>query len=215
LPKRSSGNSQGSLGHVRLTYGRMSRTLTVLSTFALPACAAVALAACGGSSSSGAATNASGATNGASGETNSTASAQKFQQCLKDNGITLPNRARGNGGGPPSTTAPGGAPRRPGGGPGGAFGKAIQACGKYRPQGMRGGGGYGGGPGGGGGANGQAITGYLTCLKGQGLKIDTTRGFLGLRGLNRNDPNVQKAIAACRSQLPQPAGGGSSPSSPA
>jgi hypothetical protein len=187
----------------------MSRSLAALSTLALLACAAVALAACGGSSGS----SSSGAAAGASGATNATASAEKFQQCLKDNGITLPNRARGNGGGPPSSTAPGGAPRRPGGGPGGAFGKAMQACGKYRPQGMRGGGGYGGGPGAG--ANGQAITGYLTCLKDQGLKIDTTRGFLGLRGLNRGDPKVQQAIAACRPQLPQGSGGGSNPSAPA
>jgi hypothetical protein len=163
--------------------------------------ASIALVACGGSSGdrSSASSGSGGSgttTNGAQG-----AAFQKFQQCLKDNGVTLPDRASrpgGGGYGPPA----GGA-----GGPG--FGgqgdaktqKAMQACAKYRPQGM--------GQGRGGNGTGaprqsiKAFTPYLTCLKDQGLDVKVADGFNALRDLKQDDPKVQAAFKACQSKLPQ------------
>jgi hypothetical protein len=210
----------------------MQRLATPLSALAI-AGASFALAACGSSdsgSSSTTATNASGAQGGAR-----NADFQKFQQCLKDNGVTLPNRGNGggNGYGPPpgagagSSTAPPSdgsstAPPSGGAGGGGFFGgqssdpktqKAMKACAKYRPQ---------GGPGANGQRNGnraqlsiKAYTPYLTCLKDQGLDVKVADGFNALRNLKQSDPKVQAAFKACQSKLPQrPSGAGGSSAAP-
>jgi hypothetical protein len=129
----------------------MLRLATPLTAFAV-AGASLALAACGsssdsGSSSSSTSTNGS-ASSGQSGTRN--ADFQKFQQCLRDNGVTLPNRgnrAGGSNAAPPNTA--GGAPQ----GAPGAGGSTATPPNGTPPQG----GGYGGGPGGyGGGFGGQS-----------------------------------------------------------
>lgn len=202
----------------------MSRLATPLSVLAI-AGASIALVACGSSgddSSAGAkaTTNAS----GASGTQN--AAFEKYRQCLKDNGVTLPDRGQrggGNGGGgygPPAgadggqpPTGTNGTPPANGTGGPGFFGggqpdaktqKAMQACAKYRPQ-LRGG--YG--------DDGQrpqqdikAFTPYLTCLKAQGLDVKVSDGFNALRDLKASDPKVQAAFKACQSKLPQRPGNG-------
>jgi hypothetical protein len=185
----------------------MPRLATPLSALAVVG-ASVALAACGGSSgsaSSGGSAGAAGA--GSAGGTSTTGTAatadrQKFEQCLKDNGVTPPSGGQrpGGGYGPPGggNGQPGGG--QPGGQAGGKFGKAMQACAKYRPQGM--------GPGGQGGGqrsqqNIQAFTPYLNCLKDQGLAVKVSDGFNALRGLKQSDPKVQAAFKACQSKLPQ------------
>jgi hypothetical protein len=184
--------------------------------------ASVALAACG-SSGGGGSTGASASTTTSGSGSQQTASLDKFRSCLKDNGVTLPNGGQGgpggggNGSGPPAggtgtNGAPGGgAPGggAPGAGPGGAnggkFGKAMQACAKYRPQGAQ------GGPGGGAGGYGQqgprqnvqAFTPYLNCLKSAGLDVKVSDGFNALRNLKQDDPKVQAAFKSCQSKLPQ------------
>jgi hypothetical protein len=80
----------------------MSRLATPLSFLAV-AGASIALAACGSSSGSGSATS----TSAAAGQGRTQGAAfQKFQDCLKDNGVTLPDRGQrpggGNGYGPPA-----------------------------------------------------------------------------------------------------------------
>ena len=175
----------------------MPRLATPLSVIAV-AGASLALAACG-SSSGGDSSAASGtATNGPNGT--QSAAFQKFQQCLKDNGVTLPDRGNrpGGGYGPPAGDrgfdGRGDAKTR----------KAMQACAKYRPQGM----GPGRGSGGGNTAGPpqqdiKAFTPYLTCLKDQGLAVKVSDGFNALRDLKRDDPKVQAAFKACQPKLPQ------------
>jgi hypothetical protein len=157
----------------------MLRLATPLSAFAI-AGASLALAACGSSSNSSSTTGSAAA--GGTGRTQN-AAFQKYQQCLRDNGVTLPSRGNRRGGsnatpsntngtppqGAPSGTAPSGtAPQgtAPGGGQGGPgffggggansakFQKAMRACAKLRPQGTGPGGGYGGFRGGSGNGNG-------------------------------------------------------------
>jgi hypothetical protein len=189
------------------------RLASPLSALALVG-ASVALVACGGSSNSSSTSTGSSSSTGSSGGasgTTATASQQKFAQCLKDNGVTLPNRAGGGGQGGPGGGQGGGngygPPRGLGGGGGGGgaaggkFGKAQQACAKYRPQGA--------GPGGGGGAGARprqdikAYTPYLTCLKDAGLDIKVSDGFNALRNLKQSDPKVQAAFKSCQPKLPQ------------
>jgi hypothetical protein len=185
----------------------MSRLATPVSALALVG-ASVALAACGGSSGGSSSAGASSSTNGTS-----NASAQKFQQCLKDNGVTLPSRGQGapggdNGYGPPPTATNGTPPQGgfPGGG-NGKFAKAMQACAKYRPQGAAGANGNGQRPR----TDIKAFTPYLTCLKDQGLDVKVADGFNALRNLKQSDPKVQAAFKACQSKLPQrPNGNGQS-----
>jgi hypothetical protein len=186
--------------------------LTLPSSALAVAGASLALVACG--SSDNGSSSASGASTGSSGG-NATRNAdfQKFQQCLKDNGVALPNRARGgSNAAPPNTGQP---PQ--GGGQGGFFSrqnsdpkvaKAMQACAKYRPQG-RGPGGYGKGSGNRPQTNIAAFKPYLTCLKDQGLDVKVSDGFNALRGLKASDPKVQAAFKACQSKLPQRPGGSS------
>lgn len=112
--------------------------------WAAPGLAAVVAAALLAGCGSGNAQNA--------GATPSASNRSSFTQCLKKHGITLPSRPSGGGlpsGGIPSGRAPGSAPPSgasgngqgfPGGSRGGAFQKAIKACGGL------GGGGFGGAP---------------------------------------------------------------------
>lgn len=182
-----------------------SRLATPLSALAI-AGASIALAACGSSSGGGAATNASG------GGATQNAAFEKYRQCLKDNGVTLPDRGRrpggdGNGGGgygpPPGAGGGDDGPGFPGGGsPDAKTQKAMQACAKLRPQ-FRGG--YGD-PNGNGRRPQQdvkAFTPYLTCLKDQGLDVKVADGFNALRHLKASDPEVQAAFKACQAKLPQ------------
>jgi hypothetical protein len=212
----------------------MSRLRTSLPVVAV-AGLSLTLAACGGSSGGGGAasttaTNSSTQGGQANGGGTQSADFQKFQQCLKDNGVTLPNRGTGqgrpgggNGYGPPPGT--GGAssatpPTTTDGTPpaGGRFGgqssdpkvqKAMQACAKYRPQ-------FNGRGGNGAGRPQQSIkafTPYLTCLKDKGLDVKVSDGFNALRGLKQDDPKVQAALKACQSKIPQRQGGGGGASS--
>jgi hypothetical protein len=178
----------------------MPRLASSLSALVLLA-ATVALAACGGSSGGG---SSSGPSASAKAGTAQTASSDKFQQCLKDQGVQPRSRPQGggtgNGYGPPPGAGNG---QPPAGGPGAGgggnskFGKALQACAKYRPQGA----GNGGRPGGQ--QNIQAFTPYLTCLEDQGLDVKVADGFNALRNLKRDDPKVQAAFKTCQPKLPQ------------
>jgi hypothetical protein len=204
----------------------MLRLATPMTALAV-AGTSFALAACGSSSdnSSSSGNRNGSASSGQSGTRN--ADFQKFQQCLRDNGVTLPNRG-GQGGGPGpggSNAAPpntnGGAPPQGGGyggGPGGGgFGgqssdpkvqRAMQACAKYRPRGnFRGGNGNGAPQ-----QNIRAFTAYLTCLRDKGLDIKVSDGFNALRNLRQDDPKVQAALRSCQSKLPQrPQGSNAAP----
>jgi hypothetical protein len=203
----------------------MLRLATPLSVVAV-AGASFALAACGSSSDSNSSSSTTrSASSGQSGTRN--ADFQKFQQCLKDNGVTLPSRGQGGGSNaaPPntdggSTTAPpNGQPPQGGGyggGPGGFGGqnadpktqKAMQACAKYRPQGTFRGGNGNGAPQ----QNVRAFTAYLTCLKDKGLDVKVSDGFNALRDLKSSDPKVQAALKACQSKIPQrPQASGAAP----
>jgi hypothetical protein len=194
----------------------MSRLATPLSVLAV-AGASIALVACGGSSGGNSAAAGGGATSTTGQNGTQSAAFQKFQQCLKDNGVTLPDRGNRQGGGygppagggqPPTSTngtpPAGAAPGGPGFGQGDAkTQKAMQACAKYRPQGA-GRGGYGNGNGAGRPQqNIKAFTPYLTCLKDQGLDVKVSDGFNALRDLKQDDPKVQAAFKACQSKLPQ------------
>ena len=161
----------------------MPRLTTPLSVLALVG-ASIALAACG-SSSGGGSTNSAGASAGQGHGANQSAAFKKFQDCLKDNGVTLPDRGQrpgagqGSGYGPPAGgdgTPPAGTDGTPptgtngtppaGDAPRGGFADnpkfqaAMKACAKLRPQGLRGGPGAGRPQ-----QNIQAFTPYLTCLK--------------------------------------------------
>ena len=193
----------------------MPRLTTPLSVLAV-AGASIALAACG-SSSGGAGTDSAGASGGQGQNSNQSAAFTKFQDCLKDNGVTLPDRGQrpgggqGNGYGPPAGgdgTPPAGTDGAPpaGGAPGGGFADnpkfqaAMKACAKLRPQGLR----NGRGPGGAGPQqNIKAFTPYLTCLKDQGLDIKISDGFNALRNLKRDDAKVQAALKTCQSKIPR------------
>jgi hypothetical protein len=194
----------------------MSRLATPLSVLAVLG-ASVTLVACGGSSGGGNAASTTASAGQGQGGTQS-AAFQKFQSCLKDNGVTLPDRGRrpgaGNGGGygPPAggdgTPPPTGTNATPpaGGTPGGGrFGAdnpklqaAMKACAKYRPQGL-GRGARGAGPR----QSIKAFTPYLNCLKAAGLDVKVSDGFNALRNLKRDDPKVQAALKSCQSKIPQ------------
>jgi hypothetical protein len=202
----------------------MPRLTTPLSVLAV-AGASIALAACG-SSSGGGSTNSAGASAGQGQGANQSAAFKNFQDCLKDNGVTLPDRGQrpgggqGSGYGPPAGangappagtdgTPPTGTNGTPpaGGAPRGGFADnpkfqaAMKACAKLRPQGLRNG---RGGPGGAGPQqNIKAFTPYLTCLKDQGLDIKVSDGFNALRNLKRDDTKVQAALKTCQSKIPQ------------
>lgn len=209
----------------------MSRLATPLSFLAV-AGASIALAACGSSSGSGSAasTGASAAGQGQGGD--QSAAFKRFQDCLEDNGVTLPDRGRRPGGtggyGPP---AGGGTP--PTGTPPAGGGTPPTGTSATPPTGADGSPPAGGAPGAGGFAdnpkfaaamkacaklrpqglrNGRgrvgptqsikAFTPYLTCLKSAGLDIKISDGFNALRNLKRDDPKVQAALKSCQSKIP-------------
>ncbi len=206
----------------------MSRLTTPLSVLAV-AGASLALAACGSSSGGG---NAS-STNASAGQgqgADRSAAFQKFQDCLKDNGVTLPNRGRRPGGGqgsgygppagagtPPSTngtppTSTNGTPPAGGDGQpsttapptGGGFANNPKFQAAMKACAKLRPQGLRGGPG----ArapqqNIKAFTPYLTCLKDQGLDIKVSDGFNALRNLKRDDTKVQAALKTCQSKIPQ------------
>jgi hypothetical protein len=195
----------------------MPRLATPLSVLTVVG-ASIALAACGSSSGS----DSAGSTNASAGQrqgtANQSAAFKKFQDCLKDNGVTLPDRGgrpgggQGDGYGPPAGdggTPPTGTDGTPpaGSAPGaGGFADnpklqaAMKACAKLRPQGLR------DGRGGAGGARPpqdiKAFAPYLTCLKGEGLDIKVSDGFNALRNLKRDDAKVQAALKTCQSKIP-------------
>jgi hypothetical protein len=189
-----------------------SRLATPLSVLAI-AGASIALVACG--SSDGSSSGNAASTTARTGNGTQNAAFEKYRQCLKDNGVTLPDRGQrpggGNGGGYGPPTRTDGAPPS-GDGPGFLGGgqpdaktqKAMQACAKLRPQ-FRGG--YGDRNGNGPQQDIKAFTPYLTCLKDQGLDVKVSDGFNALRGLKASDPKVQAAFKACQSKLPQRPGG--------
>jgi hypothetical protein len=159
----------------------MSRLTSPLSILAV-AGASIALAACGSSSGSGSGSS----TNPSAGQgqrANQSAAFKKFQDCLKDNGVTLPDRGQ---------RPDGGVANNP------KFQTAMKACAKLRPQGLRNGRGVAGPQ-----QNIKAFTPYLTCLKDQGLDIKVSDGFNALRNLKRDDTNVQAALKTCQSKIPQ------------
>jgi hypothetical protein len=185
----------------------MPRFTAPLSVLAI-AGASIALAACG-SSSGGDSASSTNSSAGQAQRTDQSTAFKKFQDCLKDNGVTLPNRGRrpGSGGqGSGYGTPPTGTDGTPsaGGAPGGSFANnpkfqaAMKACAKLRPQSLRGGPGAGGPQ-----QNIKAFTPYLTCLKDQGLDIKVSDGFNALRNLKRDDTKVQIALKSCQSKIPQ------------
>lgn len=121
-----------------------------------------------------------------------------YRQCLQQHGVTP--RGRGANRGSTSSTSPGDAA---------AFAAARKACAKLRPAGgLRGGG-----------IDAKARADFRRCMTDHGVTLPTrntseTTGTTGtgtteasvprggmLRGLDRNDPNVAKALAACRPLL--------------
>jgi hypothetical protein len=140
----------------------MPRLITPLSVLAV-AGASIAIAACGSSSGGDSASGAGASAGQGQTSTNQSAAFKKFQDCLKDNGVTLPDRGQrpgggqGYGDGPPAgsdgtpPTATNGTPpagsdgQPPTGTPpaGGGFADnpkfqaAMKACAKFRPQGLR------------------------------------------------------------------------------
>ncbi|MCW2993448.1 MAG: hypothetical protein JWQ18_943 [Conexibacter sp.] len=197
----------------------MSRLATPLSVLALMG-ASVALVACG-SSSSGSSSAGTGTTSTTAAGGNQSAAFQKFQDCLKQNGVTLPSRGQRQGGagrgyGPPpgagtgtnATPPAGGTGTPPAGAPGAGAGfgannpkmaAAMKACAKLRPQGL----GAGRRTGGAGAQQSiKAFTPYLTCLKAKGLDVKVSDGFNALRNLKQSDPKVQAALKSCQSKIP-------------
>jgi hypothetical protein len=198
---------------MNMTYQR-NRSLAGLAILAI---VALFLAACGSSSSSstsstsssGAAASASGA-GGAGGPANRA----KLTACLKQHGVTLPNRPPGGGYGPPPGARNGGGPPGGGGGLGGGGGRfnnpkfraAIQACGGA--AGFRGGqGGFH--------PSSATITTFASCVKQHGYTLPqanlTGKGPVYPATIQRN-AKFQSASRACQSIL-RPAGGGGPPAS--
>lgn len=170
-----------------------SRTVRVLVIAA--AAAAVSLAGCGGGggNSSGAATN----TSADGGDT------AAFRDCLKEQGVDLPDSfgqgAPGqgqppNGGQPPTGQQGGGQP----------FGddpelqEAFNACQDKAPAG-----GLGGAP------NSQELQAYTSCLRDHGVDVpdpssssSTSTGQSTTPSFDRNDPDFAAANEACQALLP-------------
>jgi hypothetical protein len=191
-----------------------------LAGLAILAIVSLFLAACGSSSStstssSGAAASASGASGaGGAGGAGGPANRAKLTACLKQHGVTLPNRPPGGGYGPPPGAGNGGGPPAGGGGSGGRAGRfnnpkfraAIQACGGRA--------GFGGGQGGFH-LSSATITKFASCVKQHGYTLPkanlTGKGSVYPVSVERN-AKFQSASRACQSIL-RPAGGGGPPAS--
>lgn len=161
-----------------------SRFLLVLTA----AAAALALSACGTATSS---TSAPGAAAGDGGDDRDTARL-RFRQCMRDEGIDVPDQRGGGPQGPPS------------GVDGEKLRAAREACAKLREQ-----------------ARGDltdeqrqefrdAFAKFASCMRREGVDIPTPSGAgpgggarRGLRQLDRESPKVRAALEACRDELPR------------
>jgi hypothetical protein len=178
---------------------------------------AVGLAACGGSSNSGATTATTGAAAAGGTAGAGRAAFAKYTTCLKQHGVTLPTRrpgafgGGGNGGPPTGATGASGATgptgRRGGffsGANSAKFRAAQTACSKLLPAGFGRGGFFG--RAGGGGGNSAAFAAYRNCLMLHGVKIGAGFGNRGGQGVQGGAPKpnakVTKALAACASLRP-------------
>jgi hypothetical protein len=146
--------------------------------------AAIAAAGCGGSSSASTTTT-----------TSQDAARVKFAQCLRDNGVDVPdNPGQNGGGGPPRNIDQS------------KFQAALKACQKYRQaaipnlsqsqqQEFR-----------------DAFTKFASCMRQHGVELpDPGAGGgppAGGNRINQNDPKVQTARKACQDKLPQGGPGG-------
>ncbi len=161
------------------------------------AVAALALSACGAATS---ATSAPGAGAAAGAEDRDTARL-RFQQCMRDQGVDVPDRRAGGGPtGPPSNVDSE------------KLRAAREACATFREQ-----------------ARGtltdeqrqefrDAFTKFASCMRGEGVDLPTPSGAGpggggrgGLRQLDRESPKVQAALKACESVLPRRGGRGGGP----
>jgi hypothetical protein len=206
----------------------MRRWIAVLPALVIAAATLVACSSGGGSSTTSVGAS-SAAPPAASGTPTSSPSGgrggqfgaafQAYSACLTKNGVTLPSRGAGtrpssfpSGRTRPSSFPSGVRPSggfRGGGGFGGGFSsvapsgvdpstyaKALAACASVRPSFTPGAGGAGGGN-----VDASAIAAYISCLNDNGAKITGT-GLAALRGLNRTDATIAKALKTCAPLLP-------------
>jgi hypothetical protein len=172
----------------------MLRLATPLSVFAI-AGASFALAACGSSSDSNSSTGSSATAGGGTGTQN--AAFQKYQQCLKDNGVTLPTRRAGQGGPGGSNAAPPNTNGTPPQGAPGAGGSTTTPPSGTVPQGTG-----QGNPGffGGGGANSAKFQKAMKACASLRPKGAAGGGYGGFRGgggtANGNGAGTQQNIRA-------------------
>jgi len=151
--------------------------------------AAGLLTGCGSSSSSSSSTSSSSSRD---------AARVKFTQCLRDNGVNIPDRAGGGTGGPPQNVDRS------------KLQAATKACAKYQR-----------------GAFGNissaqrqqfqdSLVKFTSCMRQHGVNVPTRTGGTGgppaVGGrIDQNDPKTKAAITACRSTLPQGGRGGGGP----
>jgi hypothetical protein len=182
-------------------------TVVRVSTAALVALLlALALAACGGSSSAKSpTTTAAASTPGDGARTPGGGAANPARRaaivaCLRKQGITLPPGGPGGAGrgpGPFGATGPSG-PRGPrSGARGAALGAALAKCGIQRGQ-------LGGGPARNNPASRARLTAFAACMRSNGVNLPppNTSGSGPVFGnVNRSDPKFNAAYAKCQSSL--------------
>jgi len=168
----------------------------LVAVTALVACCALAACGSSSSSSSGSGGSASASTSTTGGTFNRTA----FQNCLRQHGVTLPNRPPG-GRAPGAGAGPGGGLFFGGGGGGGRFANpksraAIQACGGFR-----------------GGVRRfrithTAITNFVSCVRSHGFPQMPSPNFSGKGAVFpssiRTNAKFMTAARACQSVLAPP-----------
>jgi hypothetical protein len=209
--------------HMNLPTERRARLIAV----ALAALVVGLVVAACGSSSSGGSGSAASSTTGTNGTTTTGSAGRgntKLAACLEQQGVRLPSRPRGAGGGPPATgTATNAAPpagsgtgtngRRP---PGGGFfggGRGMSAAQRAKLQAAlrRCGGSFGGGRrfnGAGSAAYRTAIGKFVACVRKNGYDLPNpnTSGngpVFDASKVNQRDPKWVKASKDCQSLLPQ------------
>ncbi|GAA0965461.1 hypothetical protein GCM10009555_005020 [Acrocarpospora macrocephala] len=147
------------------------------------------LAGCGQSpANTGVASLKDGATPGASASASASADPRAFAQCMRDNGVDMPDPGPdGTFGELPKTT--------------GNVEKALQACRSLAPAGdidptdpeVQ-----------------EALRQFAGCMRANGVDMpdpDPASGRIAMEGLNRSDPKVLKAFDACRDKLSPLTGG--------